>query len=288
MITVLTGKRPWIAALLAAGLIAYLLYLENTSLRVTHYEITCPDLSKAFNGFRIALISDLHGNTFGREQAQLVAAIREFEADIITIPGDLVDEREFTFAPAVSLIKGIQGLAPVYYVCGNHEAASGKLDMIQAQLENFGVTVLRNQAVSIIRGDSSIRVAGLDDPLTLNAPASRREKELHHILSQITADNPGAFTILLSHRPELIDVYAASEVDLVLCGHAHGGLIRLPGVGGLVAPGQGLLPSYTAGLYQTCNTFMVVGRGLGNSAAFQVRIFNRPELVLITLRSGSP
>lgn len=286
MRTAALGKLSWIGALVAAGLIAYVLHLENTLLQITKYEVECPRLPQAFDGFRIVLISDLHGNTFGDRQEELVSAIREFDADAIAISGDLVDEREFALPPAISLLEGIQGLAPVYYVCGNHEVATRKLDLIQAQLEDLGANVLRNQAVPITRGESSIAIAGLDDPLALSTSPCGWAARLREILSGIREDAPGRFTILLSHRPELMDVYAACGVDLVLSGHAHGGLVRLPGVGGLVAPGQGLLPRYTAGLYQTGNTRMIVGRGLGNSDKFQVRVFNRPELVLITLRTS--
>jgi predicted MPP superfamily phosphohydrolase len=281
----LVTKSPWIAALFAAGIIAYLLYLENTCLQVTRYEIRCHRLPRAFDGFRIVLISDLHGNTFGRGQCRLVDAIRDFEPDMIAIAGDFIDERQFTLAPALSLLQGIQGVAPICYVLGNHEAASGKFDTIQAQVEDFGVNVLRNRTVSITRGDDTIKAIGLDDPLAFDPALGRRKRQLQEELARVTYDKPEAFTVLAAHRPELIDIYAAYNVDLALCGHAHGGLIRPPGVGGLVAPGQGLLPRYTAGLYDVGNTTMVVGRGLGNSAAFQVRVFNRPELVLITLRS---
>lgn len=286
MKTAVAGKLSWFGTLFVAGLIAYLLYLENTWLQVTRYQVVCPGLPQDFQGFRIALISDLHGNSFGDGQSLLASAIRKFEPDMIAIAGDLLDEREFTLAPAFSLIQAIKDLAPVYYVCGNHEVATRRLDMIQAQLEDSGVHVLRNQAVSIEKGESSITIAGLDDPLALDAPPGLRRAKLQEVISKITAGDPDAFTILLSHRPELVDVYAAGNVDLVLSGHAHGGLIRIPGIGGLVAPGQGLLPRYTAGVYRVNHTCMVVGRGLGNSRRFQLRVFNRPELVLITLTNS--
>jgi len=286
-LTTITVKSPWVVALVVAGIVAYFLYLENTCLQVTKYEISCCNLPQDFDGFKIALVSDLHGNKFGDAQSGLVSAISEFEPDIIAIAGDLVDERDFTLAPALSLLEGIHGLAPAYYVCGNHEVCSGNLHSIQTQLERFGVHALRNQAISFTRGNSKLAVAGLDDPLNFETRFGQQKRHVGQILSQITSHVAGAtFTILLSHRPEFIDTYAAHDISLVLSGHAHGGLVRLPGIGGLIAPGQGLMPRYTNGVYASGNTVMVVSRGLGNSGALQVRIFNRPELVLITLRAN--
>ncbi len=284
--TTITGKSLCILALVIAVITACLLHVGNTSLQITEYEITHENLPKDFDNFKIALVSDLHGNMFGKGQAKLAFAIREFEADMIAIAGDLIDERDFTLPPALALIERIQGLAPICYVSGNHEIWSGQLDSFQAHLEKCTVAVLRNQVLEYKRGQSKIKIAGLDDPLAFSSMRSEQTGHIKQILSQITGTKTDrAFTVLIAHRPEFIDTYSLYNIDLVLSGHAHGGLIRLPGLGGLIAPGQGLRPRYTSGIYTKEGTKMVVSRGLGNSGFLQVRIFNRPELVLITLRS---
>ncbi|MGI6162428.1 MAG: metallophosphoesterase [Bacillota bacterium] len=282
----ITGRSAfWIAVLTIAGIAAFLLHIENTSLQVTQYEITFENMPPEFDGFRIALVSDLHGNTFGHGQSVLVSEISRFEPDLIAISGDLFDERPFSWGPAIALLEGIQGLAPLYYVTGNHEIWSGRFDSVQGLIEDYGAVVLRNQAQEYPRGNSKIYIAGLDDPSVFGSERQEQKSQYEHALSQISGDvGAGAFTILLAHRPQLMGTYSSSKADLVLAGHAHGGLIRLPGIGGLIAPGQGLRPRYTAGLYTKGNTVMVVSRGLGNSGFYQVRVFNRPELVLVTLR----
>ncbi len=282
----ITGKSAFrIAVLTIAGIAAFLLHIENTSLQVTKYEIAFADMPPEFDGFRIALVSDLHGNTYSHDQSVLVSEISKFEPDLIAISGDLFDERSFSWGPAIALLEGIQGMAPVYYVTGNHEIWSGRFDSVQGQIEDYGAIVLRNHVQEYPRGNSKIYIAGLDDPSVFGSESQEQKKQYEHTLSQIAGDvGAGAFTILLAHRPQLMDTYSSYGADLVLTGHAHGGLIRLPGIGGLIAPGQGLRPRYTAGLYAKGNTTMVVSRGLGNSGFYQVRVFNRPELVLVTLR----
>ncbi|HHY17684.1 MAG TPA: metallophosphoesterase [Firmicutes bacterium] len=282
----ITGKSTlWIAVLVIAGIAAFLLHVENTSLQVTQYQITFADMPAEFDGFRIALVSDLHGNTFGHAQAVLVSEISRFEPDLIAISGDLFDERPFSGGPAFALLEGIHGLAPVYYVTGNHEIWSERFDSVQGQIEKSGVVVLRNQVQEYTRGNSKIYIGGLDDPSVFGPESPRQKQQYEQVLSRITGDmETGAFTVLLAHRPQFMDTYSSCGANLVLAGHAHGGLIRLPGIGGLIAPGQGLKPRYTSGLYTKGNTTMVVGRGLGNSGFYQIRVFNRPELVLVTLR----
>ncbi len=278
------NKRHWVATVFAGGILAYALYLGNTWLKITTYEAQCPGLPEDFCGFKVAIVSDLHGSLFGKDQADLLDAVHSFEPDMVAIPGDLLDEREGTLAPALSLLKGLRSL-PVYYVCGNHEVGSGNLPAIERQLEAAGVRVLRNEGVKVVRGDSEIAVLGLDDPLSFAEGPGRQRELSQTALSQIVGNfEESTFKILLSHRPELMDVYAFCNVNLVLCGHAHGGLVQIPGIGGLYSPGQGLFPRFTSGVHSQDNTRMVVSRGLGNSGPFQLRVFNRPEIVLVTLR----
>ena len=143
--------------------------------------------------------------------------------------------------------------------------------------------MLRNEAVYIERGGSRLELAGIDDPAFIRTGESasvRAEAELEGLLDS------DCYTVLLAHRPELIETYAGAGAELTLSGHAHGGQVRLPLIGALYAPGQGFFPNYTAGLYTVDGAALVVSRGLGNSL-IPLRFNNRPELVLVTLRSGN-
>ena len=142
-----------------------------------------------------------------------------------------------------------------------------------ALLTDAGVTVLRNASVRIRNGVESIRLIGVDDP------SFGGEANLDATLEALSSDD---FTVLLAHRPEGIDEYAKWGIDLVLSGHAHGGQIRIPGIGGVYAPGQGFFPKYTSGEYAVGDTTMIVSRGLGNSV-LPLRVNDRPEIVIVTL-----
>ena len=210
----------------------------NTALELNTYTISSRGLPDAFDGYRIAQVSDLHNAEFGDGNQRLLDMLREAEPDMIAITGDLIDSRKTNIAVALAFAEEAVRIAPCYYVSGNHEARVPEYRELKAGLEAAGVTVLED----------------------------------------------ASFTILLSHRPELFDTYAAHEMDLVLTGHAHGGQFRLPLIGGLIAPNQGLFPKYDDGLYSEGNTNMIVSRGLGNSI-IPFRFNNRPEVVLIELKS---
>ena len=274
----------WIIVLGFFGLAGLFLYFENTSLQLTKYQISFDSLPKEFDGFRIALVSDLHGSVFGKDQSHLVSKISEFQPDIIAIAGDLFDEREFTLKPAEIFIESCKNIAPFFYVTGNHEVYSPYLDSFVEATRDYNITFLRNDVANIRKGSSEIVLIGIDDPLVFGEHSRKQKEGCALSLSSISSKiNEDTFTILLAHRPDFIDIYASSDIDLVLSGHAHGGMIRIPGIGGVISPGQGFIPKYTEGVYREKQTTMVVSRGLGNSGRFQVRILNRPELVLITL-----
>lgn len=283
---ILANPVFWVAAILALGLVVWFLYVENNTLEVTYYQVPLKTLPKDFDGLRIALISDLHGSIFGQEQSDIASAIEDFKPDMIAIAGDLIDRRSFTCEAAEKLLKSIKNQSPIFYVTGNHEISVDNFGAFEDLLSKYGVTLLRNQVQIIEKGNSKIAVAGLDDPLTFSPDSQEQRKGCQRSLSQIAERiGPNTFSILLAHRPHLLEIYASYDIDLVLSGHAHGGMIKIPRVGGLVSPGQGFLPKYTEGIYRYDETAMVVSRGLGNSGPFQLRLFNKPELVLLTLKS---
>lgn len=255
----------------------------NTALMVSRIAISCERLPASFSGFRIAHVSDLHNTEFDEGNAALLQILSESSPDIIVITGDLIDAQHTNVEVACSFAERASEVTPVYYVSGNHEAGCDQYGTLKDGLEAVGVTVLEDDMTYLERDGESIALLGLADPnfairgdLFYEIPAMISTK-LKSML-----ENEQGYSLLLSHRPELFETYVACNVDLVLSGHAHGGQFRLPFVGGLIAPDQGLFPQYDAGLYTAGNTNMVVSRGLGNSI-IPIRFNNRPELVLIEL-----
>ena len=266
------------AAVLVPALLIWLLW-ANSSPAATQVTVASGALPGAFEGFKIAHVSDLHNAVFGRENEKLLSLIRAAEPDIIAITGDLIDSRRTDIDSALAFVEAAAEIAPVYYVTGNHESRLD-FDEIEPRLIAAGARVLRNEAEDIGRGGERIRLAGIDDPSFIRTGGTAEERAAAE-LEQL-GDGGGTFTVLLAHRPELVEVYAGYGAGLVLSGHAHGGQVRLPLLGGLYAPGQGLLPEYDSGLFSLGETQMVVSRGLGNSVA-PLRVNNRPELVIVTL-----
>lgn len=255
----------------------------NAALELNTYTISSRGLPDAFDGYRIAQVSDLHNAEFGDGNQRLLDMLREAEPDMIAITGDLIDSRKTNIAVALAFAEEAVRIAPCYYVSGNHEARVPEYRELKAGLEAAGVTVLDDARVEIEISGKSITIIGVNDPSFLADYLTSDAAVMDRKLSELSSED-ASFTILLSHRPELFDTYAAHDMDLVLTGHAHGGQFRLPLIGGLIAPNQGLFPKYDDGLHSEGNTNMIVSRGLGNSI-IPFRFNNRPEVVLIELKS---
>ena len=258
--------------------------MGNTSIQTMRIRIAGGGVPMSFQGFRVVQISDLHNAQFGAGQSSLLGAVKAASPDLIAVTGDLIDSRRTDVEKAMDLIAGAVSIAPVYYVTGNHEARTDQYAVLEKRMEEAGVSILKNEGVTIRRGGDSVRRLGLEDPRFVSQDETNVENAalLDGKLKAMLRTS-GGYTVLFSHRPELFDVYAANGIDLVLCGHAHGGQIRISGLGKLFAPNQGFFLKYSEGVYEKNRTKMVVSRGLGNSIA-PARINNRPELVVITLK----
>lgn len=266
-------KKILILMLIIIILIPFCLY-QNKHLVITTYTYESEKLGADLDGYRIVQISDLHNAEFGKENKKLLENIRSCSPDIIVITGDLVDSNHTNVERAVAFVNEAMKIAPVYYVTGNHEYwldPSENEQMMQGILA-AGAYDLDDEAVCIEKGDSSFMLAGLDD-----------QHLSDEILKNLLQEQKNELSIVLAHEPQYLQNYANAGADLVLTGHAHGGQIRLPFVGGIVAPDQGFLPEYTSGKYNSADTEMIVSRGLGNSI-IPVRLFNYPEVVCVELR----
>lgn len=273
-------KKKKITILIITVVLFLWLLWGNKTVELNNITISSKDLPSAFSGYKIAQISDLHNAQFGNENAMLIRLLKEASPDIIVITGDIVDSTHTDMDTAIAFVRDIVEIAPCYYVTGNHEAWLGSdYNELENALIEEGVIVLHDEAVTLEKEGQAIQMIGVDDPdFSYIAADKIISAKLEHI--NITQE----FTIMLSHRPELFDSYVENEIDLVLSGHAHGGQVRIPLIGGLIAPEQGLFPKYDVGVYLKGNTTMVVSRGIGNSV-IPIRINNRPEIVLIELQS---
>lgn len=283
----MTGKkRRTIIIAVAAVLLALAVWTVwgNTALELNTYKVSSDALSDAFNGYRIAHVSDLHNAEMGDGNEKLLAMLRAAEPDMIAITGDMIDSRNTDVEVALNFAEKAMQIAPCYYVTGNHEARVSEYDELKAGLEACGVIVLENEREQIELSGEFITILGVDDPsFNTDYLFGDSASVVSNTLAEISTEDD-VFTVLLSHRPELFDTYVACGMDLTLSGHAHGGQFRLPFVGGLVAPNQGFFPKYDSGIYTENGTNMIVSRGIGNSL-LPFRFNNRPEVILIELRS---
>ena len=255
---------------------------DNTTLQVTRFDPAFTDLPAGFDGCRIVVLSDLHGARFGESNADLFAAVAAEQPDYIFYLGDLEDKYRGPVAgyPA-EVAEGLSAIAPTYYVTGNHEWAIGGVPALKKELEAHGVSVLSNQFVTLERNGDTAVLAGIDDP---NGYADQKTPE--QLAAELYAACGDPFWMLLAHRNDhFAGQYSLLGADLVISGHGHGGIIRLPFTDGLLSTDRTLFPSYTAGLYEENGSTLFATRGLGNSGP-SFRLFNRPEVAVVTLHQG--
>ena len=272
--------RGCLTALIILALIAvaaaFLIKDSREDLEISRYEVNSKKLPESFDGFKIVQLSDLHGAEFGEDGMELVDKVGSLEPDMIALTGDFVTD-EGDLAAVEKLAARLVKLCPVYFVSGNHEFGSGLAVKVRNILERAGVKYLSNEYLTINRGEDGILLGGVEDPLAYADMLSPDE-----LAQKMNDAAPDAFKILLGHRNYWMTEYPELPVDLIFCGHAHGGLIRIPGVGGLIGTDRRLFPDFDAGEYNNGRYTLIVSRGLGNSVSIP-RVFNRPEIVCVEL-----
>jgi predicted MPP superfamily phosphohydrolase len=278
-------KQKYILLIILLAMFVFVIW-QNNSITTTAFDYSSSKIPVEFNNFTVAQISDLHNKRFGFKQSRLLKKLEAVSPDVILVTGDLIDRRKYNLDAAMDFIEGALRIAPVYYVSGNHEAWSGQYSVIKENLQEAGVIVLEDAKAELTRGGSSIIISGVSDPdfLTNSYIEGTDTSSMEEVLKKWS--DMDEFKILISHRPELFDLYVENSMDIIFAGHAHGGQFRMPFIGGLVAPDQGLFPKYTSGSYVEDNSTMYVSRGLGNSI-IPVRMFNRPEIVVVNLKAGA-
>ena len=252
---------------------AFIVHDSRTNLEISEYNISSDKLPDSFKGFKIVQLSDLHGEEF---DGRLTEKVRALTPDIIVLTGDFISDAGDLQA-VDSLTSELKNICPVYFVSGNHDFASGEISALSEILERNNVRYLHNEYLCLEIGGDKIILGGVEDP---NSWAEMLRPE--ELADAMAAEYPDAFRILLGHRNYWVTEYPDLPVDLIFCGHAHGGIVRLPGVGGLLGTNRALFPDYVDGMFQCGSYCMVVSRGLGSSIAVP-RFLNRPEIVCVTL-----
>ncbi|WP_130807747.1 metallophosphoesterase [Senegalia massiliensis] len=269
-------NKVWISIIIVLLLIVFL-YTQNNFIKVTKLKVNIRKDLGIFNGLKILHLSDLHNKSFGKNQNKIMKKIKSLNPDIIFFTGDLIDSRRDGIENGVALLKECSSVASVYYITGNHEERSEKSLSLYEELNKLNVNILNDNNDILIKGEYKLNIIGVRDKTI-----SKGKSELISKLENINMEKSD-INILLAHRPSYIEHYTTQNFDLVFSGHAHGGQIRVPLIGGLLAPDQGILPQYDSGLYKIDKTNLIVSRGLGNSL-FPQRLFNIPQIILITLK----
>lgn len=267
------GRLVFWALLLAA--LGWAFYYSNYHISVEAYEIA--GAPAGFAGFKILQISDLHARELGEGNKDLISKVAEQSPDIIVITGDLIDKNS-RLEVVTGLLRKLVAIAPVYFVTGNHEY-SGELRQLRLIMDEIGVTELANEYVKLERGGDTIVLAGVEDPngdVNMKKPSALLEEIFEN-------EGEGAYVVLLAHRYDLAEHYAEIGSDLIICGHAHGGLVRLPFTDGLIGPGRDFLPEHTSGYYEIGSSRLIVSRGLA-SAEGAPRLFNSLHVPVIIFK----
>lgn len=278
----------FVNVVISAMFISYIISLFKID--VSKYEVASSKVPKAFDGFKILQLSDLHNRRFNKNNKKIVKIIEKQKPDIIVMTGDMVSSNSTGFSNFFLLVEELDGKYPIYYIFGNHEQrlSAEKQSSIIGKLREYGVKVLNNQQEFIIKDDESIQIFGLNQELIYYTNYLKSKKtysyETKDMENAIRKADGKKFNILLSHNPLYFETYEKWGADLVFSGHVHGGIIQIPFIGGFLSPERKLFPKYSGGEYEINDSKMIVSRGLGYTK-INLRFFNNPEICVVELKS---
>ncbi len=281
-------KYLLIVLVVAAILVLLEIWRELHCFQVTEYVIESQKLSGCREK-KIVFLSDLHNHMYGKENQRLIEKIKEISPELILVGGDmLIGKRTSSYEPAMKTVKALLKIAPVYYAHGNHEQRMKEFPDVynlyayreyQKELKEAGVRFLENESVK----EGNFRITGLEIPLKCYLHCRKGVLEPDEITSRIGACDKESFQILLAHHPSYMEEYKRWGADLILSGHYHGGVVRIPGFTGMITPAFEIFPKYSGDIYREGDTAIVVSKGLGTHTV-NVRFLNPAELVVLRLR----
>lgn len=269
---------------------------ECKRLRLTKYMIESEQLPADFDGYRIVILADLHNTAYPGGGQGIIEFVQEQKPDIVLLAGDMIvcrsDMRDANMKTGV-FIRELAARVECYYGFGNHETGISAgvrgvgsmwreyLDILNQGREK-AVRLLDNETVELVRGNSAIRITGLNLDMSYYKRIMAKKLGKDALESMLGAASCSAYNILIAHNPEYFDTYAAWGADLVVSGHNHGGLVRIPGLGGVISPRLRIFPKYDYGVYHKGNSTMILSGGMG-AHSLKIRVNNRPELILAEL-----
>lgn len=267
-------------------------YFENRNLELTHYDIKSKRLPKEFDGVKLVVLADLHNNSYGNNNEILLNKIKDEKPDYIIMAGDmLVNNKPNQTEIPLSLIRELSKKYPIYYGIGNHEQslmpgerkASPDYITYENELKKLGVHVLMNQQERIVRGNETIAITGFMIGSEYFRKLKQPKLDAEYLQKLVGIPSDRCYNILIAHNPVYFKQYSKWGSDLIFSGHIHGGIVRLPGLGGVISPQYKFFPKYDAGRFDKDGRTLLVSRGLGMHT-IKLRMFNRPELMVVTLK----
>ena len=279
-----------IIAILAILVIIEVVYELNTFV-ITRYQINTGKLDADRKGVKIAYLSDLHNHEYGKHNEKLLGAISDEKPDLIILGGDMIVAKgKKEYSETLEFVKKLPQIAPVYYGCGNHEKRMREqvekygdaFEIYTAALEEAGIVYLENGNVSVECNGQKLKIAGIDLPISCYRRPRNHKLALEEIKEcdpQLGSDN---YQILMAHHPDYAKIYHDWGADLALAGHFHGGVARLPKIGGIISPQVDILPKYSGDCYPIEDGHIIVSKGLGTHTV-NLRFWNRAELIMIQL-----
>ena len=272
----------WAVFALAALLVLYLVF-DNFTVGVNRVRIPSERVKK---GLRIVMVSDLHARSYFQNVGKMIARERP---DLILLAGDMVEDRHHTQTKRVSyaFFRDVTKIAPVYAIFGNHERRVSWQEEVRREMEEAGIVILENRMITMPVKEEHVAILGLDEGSGLHARFHTKAPQTDHLALLRECERSSGIRIVMDHYPENFakagDLsYNQCAFEVMVAGHAHGGQVRLPWIGGLYAPGQGVFPRYTKGLYREKDANLVVSNGLGGQW-YLPRFGNRPSVWTIEL-----
>lgn len=279
------NKKRLVINIMAIFLVVFLIriYIDNNVFEISYIDFVDLEIPNSFNNIKILQISDLHNKSYGKENVTLLKAIDKITPDYIFLTGDMLSSKDTYFSTFYNLVSKIGPKYECYYIVGNHELdfSNEQLENLYATLESYEIKVLDNEKVELLKGNEKINLYGM----WYNPKYYMQEDFKLDIMEKIMKKaEENAFNILLTHNPDDFEIYANWGADLTFSGHVHGGMIRIPFIGGIISPDRTLLPEYDAGIYEYDDSNLIVSRGMSRGTT-GIRLFNQPELVVVNLKS---
>lgn len=263
-----------------------------TKVDVTKYTISDEKIPEEFNNYKIVQISDFHSKGYKDTTELIISKVKKINPDVIVMTGDMISWEVENIENLKILMTSLAELYPIYYADGNHEHLAEILkneqyEAFMNEIRDLGVITLKNNYVELTKDGQSIDLYEVDIPLDgpTGLYVTTEQLEDNYVENTLSEINDEKFNILLAHNPLFIDEYSEWGADLVLAGHMHGGIARIPILGiGIASPEKEYFPKYDAGKFKVNDTTMIVNRGIGGSST-DLRIFNKPDISVITLKS---